>query len=201
MYAELANRRARGKVAAMDERLIELPTDRPATLVVVADTHSRPDARAADQIRALAPDAILHAGDIGDLEVLDQLSAIAPVFAVRGNIDLHAPSVPDKLALSLHRRGAEVVRVFMTHIAVYGPRLLGAARDAAQAARADLIVCGHSHVPFVTRDGTTAVFNPGSIGPRRFGLPIVFGVIDIGERLSLRHIDCETGATWRPPSG
>lgn len=183
----------------MDERIIELPADRAATLVVVADTHSRPDARSALLIRALAPDAILHAGDIGDLAVLDALAAIAPVYAVRGNIDGHAPDLPDALVLALYRQGREVVRLFMTHIAVTGPRLLKAARVAAQAARADMVVCGHSHVPFVTRDKATAVFNPGSIGPRRFGLPIVFGVIDIGERLSLRHIDCETGATWSPP--
>jgi len=183
----------------MDERIIELPTDRDATLVVVADTHSRPDARYDALASALAPDAILHAGDIGDLAVLDRIGALAPLYAVRGNIDGHAPEVPDALILSLWRGPREVLRIYMTHIAVYGPRLLKAAREAAKAARADVVVCGHSHVPFVTSDCGLAVFNPGSIGPRRFGLPIMFGVLDIGTRLSFRHIDCETGTTWSPP--
>jgi predicted phosphodiesterase len=62
-----------------------------------------------------------------------------------------------------------------------------------------MIVCGHSHVPFVGRDRGLTVFNPGSIGPRRFQLPIVFGVIEIAAgKLSLRHVDCETGGAWEP---
>jgi len=197
--AVLANRGTRDKLWAMDERIIELPSERAATVLVVADTHSRPDVRCDAQFRALGPDLVLHAGDIGDLAVLDWLGRIGPLHAVRGNIDGQAPELPEALTLSLHRGGAEVLRIYMTHIAVYGPRLLEAARDAALTARADLVVCGHSHVPFVTCDRTTAVFNPGSIGPRRFGLPIVYGVLDMGERLTMRHVDCETGATWLPP--
>ena len=64
---------------------------------------------------------------------------------------------------------------------------------------ADLVVCGHSHVPFAARDRGLTVFNPGSIGPRRFQLPIVFGLIDISrERIDVRHVDCETGERWLP---
>ncbi|MFO0745994.1 MAG: metallophosphoesterase family protein [Myxococcota bacterium] len=181
------------------DRFVVLPDDRPGTIVVVADTHSRPDARAEALIQALAPDAILHGGDIGALTVLDRLATLAPVLhAVRGNIDEHAPDVPERLAISVRRGGGEVLRVFLTHIAVTGPRLLKAARVAATAARADLVVCGHSHVPLIARDGALAVFNPGSIGPRRFGLPIAFGVMTFGERLSFRHVDCDTGDTWDP---
>ena len=57
------------------------------TLACVADTHSQPHAAIAERLAAIAPDAILHAGDIGDPAVVDQLAATAPVFAVRGNID------------------------------------------------------------------------------------------------------------------
>ena len=72
----------------------------------------------------------------------------------------------------------------------------------ARARGASLVVCGHSHVPFIGRDQGLVVFNPGSIGPRRFHLPIVFGVIDLGPGgVKLRHVDCETGRTWEPPSG
>jgi predicted phosphodiesterase len=55
------------------------------------------------------------------------------------------------------------------------------------------VVCGHSHAPLIARDGRFAVFNPGSIGPRRFMLPISFGVIEVrATGVSMRHIDCET---------
>ena len=64
-------------------------------LAVVADTHSHPHAKTAERLLALAPDAILHAGDIGDLAVLDDLAAIAPVIAVRGNIDGRGNALPD----------------------------------------------------------------------------------------------------------
>ncbi|HEX5658313.1 MAG TPA: metallophosphoesterase family protein, partial [Polyangiales bacterium] len=64
---------------------------------------------------------------------------------------------------------------------------------------ARLIICGHSHVPFIGRDKGLTVFNPGSVGPRRMRLPIVFGVLEITSgKLSLRHIDCETGRDWTP---
>ena len=183
----------------MLERIIELPPDRAATLVVVADTHSKPDARALPLIHELAPDALLHAGDIGDLGVLQMLAPLAPqLVVVRGNIDTAVPDIPEMVTIALHRRGTEVLRLLLMHIAVYGPRLLGPARRAALEARAEVVVCGHSHVPFITRDDSLAVFNPGSIGPRRFGLPIVFGVMHIDARLSFRHVDCETGQTWTP---
>jgi hypothetical protein len=54
-------------------------------------------------------------------------------------------------------------------------------------------------VPFVGRDRGLTVFNPGSIGPRRMHLPIVFGVLEIAAaKLSLRHVNCETGEPWSP---
>jgi len=62
------------------------------------------------------------------------------------------------------------------------------------------VVCGHSHVPFLGRDRGLTIFNPGSIGPRRFHLPIVFGTIDVTPAgLRFAHVDCETGAPWTPP--
>lgn len=160
---------------------------------VVADTHSRPHAGALEHLRAMAPEAILHAGDIGDLEVLEQLRAIAPVHAVRGNIDKH--DLPDDLVVELGP-----LRVFMTHIAVYGPHLRGDVARKAHAAKASLVVCGHSHVPFIASEKGLTVFNPGSCGPRRFHLPIVFGRIDIGTSVKLAHISAETGQRWLPPA-
>jgi predicted phosphodiesterase len=61
-------------------------------------------------------------------------------------------------------------------------------------------VCGHSHVPFIGRDRGLAIFNPGSVGPRRFDLPIVWGTMSLGPRgLALAHVDAATGAPWQPP--
>lgn len=168
-------------------------------LAVVADTHSQPHPASAKQLAALAPDAILHAGDIGDLEVLAGLAEVAPVFAVRGNIDTRAASLPDVLTLDLVG-GARGLRILLTHIAVDGPRLRADVARLARAEGAGLVVCGHSHVPFMGRDRELTVFNPGSIGPRRFHLPIVFGTIDVAPSgVRLAHVDCETGQPWSPP--
>jgi putative phosphoesterase len=168
-------------------------------LAVVADTHSEPHENAQRLLRALAVDAILHAGDIGDLAVLARLEQVAPVIAVRGNIDEHAEGLANAISLDLQSSGETALRILLTHIAVNGPRIRADAARLALDSGAKLIVCGHSHVPFIGRERGLTVFNPGSIGPRRFQLPIVFGLLEIaGGKLSLRHIDCETGESWSP---
>lgn len=173
------------------KRSAKLPA--PARLAVVADTHSSPHPDAVRHLAALRPDAIVHAGDIGDPAVLDQLAAIAPVHAIRGNID--ARGLPDVIVLDVGE-----LRVLVIHIAVAGPRLRADAARLARAEGAKLVVCGHSHVPFVGEDHGLAVFNPGSIGPRRFHLPIVFGTIDVSSSgIRFAHVDCETGQAWSPP--
>ncbi|MBC8071801.1 MAG: metallophosphoesterase family protein [Deltaproteobacteria bacterium] len=172
----------------------------PLRIGVVADTHSRPHPDTARHLAAFAPDAILHAGDIGELEVLGGLAAIAPVHAVRGNIDVRAPDLPDVLVIDAFGPTGTRLRMLVTHIAVNGPKIRADAARLARAHAAELIVCGHSHVPFLGRDRGLAVFNPGSIGPRRFTLPILFGTIVIdasGARFA--HVDCETGLRWNPP--
>jgi putative phosphoesterase len=171
--------------------------DGRARYAVVADTHSEPHANVPRLLRELAPDAILHAGDIGDLGVLEELAKVAPVFAVRGNIDTRARGLPDALVLD-----AGALRVLLLHIGVAGPRLRADAAKLARAERAQLVVCGHSHVPFIGGERGLTVFNPGSIGPRRFTLPIVFGTIDVGEagHVRLAHVDAETGKAWLPPA-
>lgn len=169
-------------------------------IAVVADTHSRPHPRAFERIRAIRPDHILHAGDIGDLSVLDGLAEIAPVIAVRGNIDVHAPEVPDTITIDVRAGGAVLATLLLVHIAVAGPKIRADIARRAASAGAGIVVCGHSHVPFMGRDRGVVLFNPGSIGPKRFSLPIVFGAMEVSrERVSLRHIDCETGAPWEPP--
>jgi putative phosphoesterase len=184
-------------------RQLQLRADGTLRLAVVADTHSQPHPKAAGYLGAYAPDAILHAGDIGDLKVLDHLARIAPVHAIRGNIDVHTPDLPDVLTLDLVRSAQDpqpLLRILLVHIGVAGPKLRAEVAAMARAQGAQAVVCGHSHVPFIGRDRGFTVFNPGSIGPRRFHLPIVFGTIEVTPAgLRLAHIDCESGAPWSPP--
>ena len=185
------------------ENTIALPlrSDGGLRLAAVADTHSSPHPDLSRHLRALRPDAILHAGDIGDLSVLDGLAELAPVFAVRGNIDERTPGLADLLTLELGTAGAPVVRALLTHIAVYGTKLRAEVARLARERRASLVVCGHSHVPFIGSDRGLFVFNPGSAGPRRFRLPILFGLIEVGPAgIELSHLDCETGKPWSPPA-
>jgi putative phosphoesterase len=160
---------------------------------MVADTHSAPHARANALVADERPDVILHAGDIGSPDVVTALAAIAPTYAVRGNIDDHL--FPDELLIDVGG-----LKLLLTHIAVYGPRLRADVAARAREANAAIVVCGHSHVPFLGRDQGLVVFNPGSIGPRRFSLPIVFGVLELGKSgMRFEHVSCETGQRWLPP--
>jgi hypothetical protein len=177
---------------------LEIPNGRPLRLAVVADTHSKPHPAAHELIAAEAPDAILHAGDIGVLSVLDELGTLAPVIAVRGNIDGRGV-LPDSIDVGVTAGGEVRLRILLTHIAVAGPRLRADAGRLAQQHEASLVVCGHSHVPFIGEDRGMTVFNPGSIGPRRFSLPIVFGMASIGsDGVAFEHISCETRERWSP---
>lgn len=168
-------------------------------VAVVADTHSVPQPGTLDQLRAIAPDAILHAGDIGDLGVLEQLKPIAPLYAIRGNIDGHGEDIPDHRVIDLVAGDQTLLRILLVHIAVAGPRLQNHVVKLAHAEKAKLVVCGHSHVPFVGEDRGLTIFNPGSCGPRRFALPIVFGTISIAAgKLRFGHLDAATGTAWTP---
>jgi uncharacterized protein len=167
-------------------------------IAVVADTHSQPHAAAATHLRAFAPDAIIHAGDIGDLSVLDDLGAIAPVHAVRGNIDVRAITLPDVLTIDV----GDTFRIMLVHIGVAGVRLRTDVARMARAEHAHLVICGHSHIPFLGQDRELLVFNPGSVGPRRFTLPIVFGTMTFAPGAKtprFAHVDAATGKPWLPP--
>lgn len=134
---------------------------------LIADTHGllRPEA-----VHALHGCAhILHAGDIGRPEVLEQLATLAPVTAIRGNNDT-APWARSLPETCVARFGD--VAIYLLH------DLKDLARHPSRE-RVDVILAGHSHRPHVeTRDGVLIV-NPGSAGPRRFRLPVSVGYLDI----------------------
>ena len=135
---------------------------------LISDTHGllRPEAVAA----LTGSDFIIHAGDIGDPKVLEGLSRIAPVTAIRGNVDrgAWASSLP----------GTEVLQAGDAFI--YVVHNVGELDLDPGAAGFQAVVSGHSHSPgWRAKDGVLFV-NPGSAGPRRFSLPIAVGrlVID-----------------------
>jgi len=186
-------------VEAHSSEVVTVPDTGELDVVVVADTHGRAHPDAPELIRKLSPGLIIHGGDIGDPEVLEPLRAIAPLLAVRGNIDGRAPGFSDSMDIDFVRAGKSTLKAWLTHIAVYGPKLRAEVARAARACSAGLVLCGHSHVPFIGRDKGLVLFNPGSIGPRRFHLPITFGVLSIRPTgIGLRHVSCETGQTWLP---
>lgn len=179
---------------------IQVKEDGSFRLIIVSDTHSVPHPRALEIITELKPDAILHAGDIGELTVLHELDKIGPVYAVRGNIDMRNPRLPDELVLEIVSKESPILRILALHVGVYGSKLRAEVARKARAEASQVVVCGHSHVPFIGNDRGIIVFNPGSMGPRRNGLPIVFGVLELASgNFRLRHIDCETGEIWKPP--
>lgn len=194
--------KASARVARLSRKheKLALPAEGPLRLGVVADTHSAPHPRALELLSAQRVSAILHAGDIGDLGVLGELGRVAPVIAVRGNIDAPAPGVPDLLTLDIANDAGLSLRILLVHIAVNGPVLRADAARLARSEQASLVICGHSHVPFIGRDRGIGIFNPGSVGPRRFTLPIVFGLLEVSSGSTrMSHVDCETGAPWFPP--
>jgi hypothetical protein len=130
---------------------------------VISDTHGllRPEALAA--LRGSAH--IIHAGDVGSPEILEKLSAIAPVTAVRGNVDKSAWSreLPETQVLELGG------------ISIYVLHDLAQLDLKPKAAGFAAVVSGHSHVPKQEMRDGVLFFNPGSAGPRRFKLPVSVG--------------------------
>ncbi len=194
----MSNRAQKPSRINHQRQTLELPKA-GARLVLVADTHSAPHPDSAKHIAAQNPTHILHAGDIGNLAVLDELAKLAKLTAVRGNIDVHAHDLPDVITIDVRDLDGPLVTLLLVHIAVYGPKLRAEIAKLAHADGASIVVCGHSHVPFIGRDKGVVIVNPGSIGPRRFQLPIVFAAMDISrERISMHHVSCETGQRWEP---
>lgn len=140
---------------------------------VVSDTHGllRPEV-----IPALAGvERILHLGDVGDPAILKSLEKVAPVTAIRGNVDRSGPCsrLPETDVLLL-----EGHYIYMLHD-VHAPHLDPAA------SKFGAVLYGHSHQPGIRRHKGVLYFNPGSCGPRRFELPVTIGILTITEDAEL----------------
>ena len=126
-------------------------------------------------------DTIIHAGDIGKLEVITRLEQIAPVIAVEGNNDWFNQFPTESLQKLAGRT------VLIRHIFGELHQLEASDRKMLDRVQPDIVVFGHSHRPYVERLGRTMLFNPGSAGPRRFSLPRTVGLLSLKEN----HVDAQ----------
>ena len=142
-------------------------------LGVIADTHGLLRPEVLDVFRDV--DHILHAGDVGPLDLLTELEALAPVTAVYGNTD--GWDVRARLP-AVARVELDGFRVVVTH----GDQLGSPTPEKLQAAfpDAEILVFGHTHRPILTLvDVVVTVMNPGGAGPRRFDLPPSVGILEL----------------------
>jgi uncharacterized protein len=130
---------------------------------VISDTHGLLRPEALESLRG--SEHIIHAGDIGAPEILDQLAAIAPVTAIRGNVDKAAWA----------RRLPETEVVELAGVSIYVLHDLAQLDLKPEAAGFRVVISGHSHVPKQETRGGVLYINPGSAGPRRFKLPVSVG--------------------------
>lgn len=147
---------------------------------VISDTHGllRPEVLPA--LRGVAH--ILHAGDVGDAAILDALQAIAPLTAIRGNVD----------GSGACSRLPETELVELGGVSIYILHDLGALDLDPMAAGVSVVVSGHSHKPRMEKRKGVLYFNPGSAGPRRFSLPVSLGLLEIAQgRLESRLIELQ----------
>ena len=147
---------------------------------VISDTHGllRPEA-----LRALAGcEHILHAGDVGEFGILEALGEIAPVTAIRGNVDVSGAcgELPGTEAVELGGR-----LFYLVH------SLADLDLDA-RVAGVDCVVSGHTHRAGIVERGGVLFLNPGSAGPRRFRLPVSLARVNIShEGMVVKMVDLE----------
>jgi putative phosphoesterase len=148
---------------------------------VISDTHGllRPEALAA--LRGV--EHILHAGDVGDIAILDALREIAPVTAIRGNVDVSGAcaELPATDVVELGDRLFYLVH--SVHDLDINPAVAGIA----------MVVSGHSHKASVKVQDGVIYFNPGSAGPRRFSLPVTVGFVTVEDGVEASVMELAVG--------
>jgi len=145
---------------------------------VISDTHGllRPEA-----LQALAGvDHIVHAGDIGNSDILEALRQIAPVTAIRGNVDTHGDCAELPPTDVIELAGKLFYLVHSEHWLDINPSVAGIA----------VVVSGHSHQPGIETRNNVLYLNPGSAGPRRFQLPVTLALVQIvGDTIAARIVE------------
>ena len=146
---------------------------------VISDTHGLLRPEAEQRLAGVAH--IIHAGDIGRPEVIDRLRRIAPVVAVRGNVDIGpwADNYPETETVKLGDHS-----IYVLHD-------VDDLRVDPAAGGISVVISGHSHRPLIETKGGVLYLNPGSAGPRRFNLPITLATLDLrasGPKAVLQHL-------------
>ncbi|HSY72668.1 MAG TPA: metallophosphoesterase family protein [Alloacidobacterium sp.] len=136
---------------------------------VISDTHGLLRPEAVEALRGVKH--ILHAGDVGDAAILDQLRQIAPVTAIRGNTDRSGPCAQLPAIELTELGGCSIYMLHDVHELDLDP----------VAAGIQAVVSGHSHKPLIEWKKGVLYFNPGSAGPRRFSLPISVGLLEVSQ--------------------
>lgn len=163
-----------------------MPPSAAGQIGVISDTHGliRPEALAALK----GSELIIHAGDIGGPRILEALGAIAPVVAVRGNMD----------------GGGWAEALPKTEVVEFGETIIHVIHDLGEmdldplAAGFSAVICGHSHRPSIQSRNGILIINPGSAGPRRFELPVSVALIRItGNTLEPMLVELQTTAGKR----
>jgi putative phosphoesterase len=134
---------------------------------VISDTHGLLRPEAIETLRGSA--RIIHAGDVGDPAILDKLTEIAPVTAVRGNVDTGVWSRKPPLTNVLEIEGVSIYILHILDELDLKPEVAGFAA----------VIYGHSHKPHSEMKNGVLYFNPGSAGSRRFELPVTVGRLRI----------------------
>jgi uncharacterized protein len=180
-------------------RTVDLSGVEGSVVGVVSDTHSTPHPGLLPALKELHPSLILHAGDVGDPHLLTELKGISETVFVRGNVDPRGSTWPDSVTLHIQLDKGRRLNLLLLHFAVVHWKLNGTAWSLLQRNPAQIVIFGHSHLPFLGVDGKITLFNPGSAGPPRFGLPITLGLIKLSiQGVTFKHLDLQTGKTWSP---
>jgi putative phosphoesterase len=152
---------------------------------IISDTHGLLRAQVFEVFDGV--EHILHAGDVGDPDILTALEAVAPVTAVWGNVD----------GFDIRQRVPEVARIELAGVpivVVHGMQLGSPTPERAAAAHPDagLVVFGHSHRPIIRQVGSVLAVNPGSAGRRRFSDPVTVALAELEDgRATARLIDLD----------
>ncbi|MGH9569906.1 MAG: metallophosphoesterase family protein [Candidatus Angelobacter sp.] len=137
---------------------------------VISDTHGLLRPEVIELLRG--SEHIIHAGDIGAPGIVPELETIAPVTAIRGNVDVQGWA----------KRFPETEVVELTGVLIYVIHDVNAMDLDPKAAGFAAIISGHSHKPNLETKNGVLYFNPGSAGPRRFKSPISVGRLKIADK-------------------
>lgn len=159
---------------------------KPAIVGLISDTHGLLRQEAVEALRG--SDLIIHAGDVGERSVFETLARVAPVAAVRGNVDTQGWAATLPAAAVVEAGNARIHVLHNIHELGLDPVAEGF----------HVVVSGHSHRPRRTERAGVLYINPGSAGPRRFHLPVTVARLNLGQTpWTVDFIDVLTGASYK----